>query len=88
MAVGLGVTLILVAGTAMAAVMFVLWGRLPASLAFAGVIACSLLIATGALLVQDEVDGASWVIALSLLGVLGPLHARLLLGSPGTARGG
>lgn len=88
MAVGLGVALIVAAGAAMAVVMFVLWGRLPASLGFAVVIACSLAIATGALLVQDDVDRASWVIALSLLGVLGPLHARLLLGPAGTARRG
>lgn len=88
MAVALGVAVIVVSGAMLALVMFGLWKRLPAGLAFALVVACSLGIAAGGLLVQDEVDRASWVLALSLLGVLGPLHARLILGSPGRARRG
>jgi hypothetical protein len=88
MAVGWGVTLIVVAGASMAIVMFGLWRRLPAALAFGLVAACGVAIAVGGLLVQDEVDGASWVIALTLLGTLAPVHARSLIGSPGGARGG
>lgn len=88
MAVGLGVAMIAVSGAMLALVMFGLWKWLPAGLAFALVVGCSLGVAAGGLLVQDEVDRASWVIALSVLGVLGPLHARLILGPPGQTRRG
>jgi len=42
-------------------------------------------VAVGGLLVQDDVGAASWVLAVAVLGVVGPVHARLVFGQPGRA---
>jgi hypothetical protein len=62
---------------------FVLWRRVPAATAFAVIAACGVGLAVGGLLVQDDVGTASWVVASGALGVLTPVHARLVFGPPG-----
>jgi hypothetical protein len=62
---------------------FVLWRRLPPVAAFAVIAACGVGVAVGGLLVQDDVGKASWVVAIVALGVLAPVHARLVFGPPG-----
>jgi hypothetical protein len=62
---------------------FVLWRRLPPVVAFAVIAACGVGLAVGGLLVQDDVGKASWVVAIVALGVLAPVHARLVFGPPG-----
>jgi hypothetical protein len=42
-------------------------------------------IGAGGLLVQGDADAGSWVITLTLLGTLSPLHGRLVFGPPGPA---
>ena len=64
---------------------FVLWRRLPAAASFAVIGACGVGLAVGGLLVQDDVGTASWVVAVVALGVLAPVHARLVFGPPGRA---
>ena len=64
---------------------FVLWRRVPA---FAGVscaVVAGAMIGAGALLVQAAPSTADWVFTLAVLGVLTPLHARLLFGPAGRA---
>jgi hypothetical protein len=65
---------------------FVLWRRLPAAAAFVVTAACGVGVAVGGLLVQDDVGTASWVVAIVALGVLAPVHARLVFGPPGRAQ--
>jgi hypothetical protein len=62
---------------------FVLWRRLPPVAALAVIAACGVGLAVGGLLVQDDVGKASWVVAIVALGVLAPVHARLVFGPPG-----
>ncbi len=66
-------------------IVFVLWRRLPAAAAFAVIAVCGVGVAVGGLLVQDDVGTASWVVAVAVLGVLTPVHARLVFGPPGRA---
>jgi hypothetical protein len=44
---------------------------------------CGIGVATGGLLVQGDVGAASWVVAVLVLAVLTPVHARLVFGPPG-----
>ena len=85
MHVGAGIALIVVSSAIGALIVFGLWRRLPAGLVFGSTAACGLGIATGGLLVQEDVGVASWVVALVVLAVLTPLHMRLVFGPPGTA---
>jgi hypothetical protein len=64
---------------------FVLWRRLPAAAASAVMAACGTGVAVGGLLVQHDVGTASWVVAVVALGVVAPIHARLVFGPPGRA---
>jgi thiamine transporter ThiT len=64
-------------------VVFVLWHRLPGVAAFALMASCGIGVATGGLLVQGDVGAASWVVAVLVLAVLTPVHARLVFGPPG-----
>lgn len=76
--------LTIVAASAVGLVLvFSLWHRLPAAAAYALAAACGIAIAAGGLLVQDDVGASSWVVAMVALGVLAPVHARLVFGSPG-----
>jgi hypothetical protein len=59
------------------------WRRLPPALAFAILAGCGALAGAGALLVQDRASGAEWALTLLVLGVLTPIHARLVFGKPG-----
>ena len=85
MSTGAGVATIVGAGALGLLTVFVLWRRLPAAAAFAVIAACGVGVAVGGLLVQDDVGPASWVVAVVVLGVLTPVHARLVFGPPGRA---
>jgi hypothetical protein len=56
---------------------------LPPVTALALTAACGTAIGAGGLLVQEDVGPASWAVALVVLGVLTPVHARLVFGEPG-----
>jgi len=77
------------AGVAVTA--FVLRRRLPSPVVFVLVGAFSILVGVGALVVQDQVTRADWIVTVAALAVLGPAHVRFLLGpfgpgaGPGTA---
>jgi hypothetical protein len=64
---------------------FVLWRRVPAAAGYALMASCGVGVAVGGLLVQDDVGTASWVVAVVALGVVTPVHARLVFGPPGRA---
>jgi hypothetical protein len=49
-------------------------------LVFVLVGAFSVLVGAGALVVQEHVTTADWVVTLAALAVLGPAHVRFLLG--------
>jgi hypothetical protein len=82
---GSGVATIVGASALGLVTVFGLWRRLPAAAAFAAVTACGVGVAVGGLLVQDDVGTASWVVAVLALGVVAPVHARLVFGPPGRA---
>jgi len=82
---GAGVATIVGASALGLLTVFVLWRRLPAAAAFAVTAACGVGVAVGGLLVQDDVGTGSWVGAIVALGVLAPVHARLVFGPPGRA---
>lgn len=82
---GAGVATIAVASALGLLTVFVLWRRVPAGAAFALIASCGVGVAVGGLLVQDDVGTASWVVAVVALGVLAPVHARLVFGPPGPA---
>jgi hypothetical protein len=81
--VGAGVALIVASSAIGALIVFGLWHRLAATLAFGSMVVCGMGIAAGGLLVQEDVGAASWVVALVALAVLTPLHMRLVFGPPG-----
>ena len=85
MSTGAGVATIFGASALGLLTVFALWRRLPAAAAFAVIAACGVGVAVGGLLVQDDVWTASWVVAVVVLGVLAPVHARLVFGPPGRA---
>lgn len=87
MALGLGVALILAGAVLGLVAMFVLWDRIPAALALGSMSVCGALVGAGGLLVQDEAGVGSWILALVLLSVLGPIHGRLVMGPPGRMTG-
>jgi hypothetical protein len=80
-----GFCLIVAGGLLAILTSFLLWRRLPMAAAFGVLAASGAMVGTGALLVQDEAGGAEWAITLLALGVLAPMHARLLFGRPGQA---
>lgn len=65
---------------------FGLWRRIAARAAFGLLVASGALVGAGALLVQDEAGPGEWALTLVVLGVLSPVHWRLLFGRPGPAR--
>lgn len=79
----LGVATIAVASACGLVIVFFLWGRLPPVTALALMAACGMAIGAGGLLVQEDVGPASWAVALVVLGVVAPVHARLVFGEPG-----
>jgi hypothetical protein len=80
---GAGVATIVGASALGLLTVFVLWRRLPAAAAFGVIAVCGVGVAVGGLLVQDDVGTGSWVIAVVALGVIAPVHARLVFGPPG-----
>jgi hypothetical protein len=81
-----GIALIVAASAIGAMIVFGLWQRLPAGLAFGFLAGCGMALAAGGLLMQEDVGAASWVVALGALAVLTPLHLRLLFVPPGPRR--
>jgi hypothetical protein len=82
---GVGIGMIVAGGLLAILASFWLWRRLPMAVAYGVLAASGAIVGTGALLVQDEVGGPEWAITLVALGVLSPMHARLLFGRPGQA---
>jgi hypothetical protein len=80
-----GVATILGASALGLLTVFVLWRRVPAAAAYALTVVWGIGVAVGGLLVQDDVGVASWVVAVAVLGAIGPVHARLVFGPPGRA---
>ncbi len=64
-------------------VVLTLWRRIAAPLAFGLLAATGVAVGAGALLVQEHAGAGDWVITLAALGVLTPVHMRLVLGRPG-----
>jgi hypothetical protein len=85
--VGAGVALIVGGSVVGILTVFVLWHRIPASLALLAASLCGMCLAAGGLLVQEDVGAASWAFALALLAILAPVHARLVFGPPGRRAG-
>ena len=59
------------------------WRRVPGSISIALLVLGGVLVGAGGLLVQDHVGAGDWIVALSVLGALAPLHFWLVLGRPG-----
>src|SRR3990170_112325 len=87
MAVGAGIALMATGALCWLLVLVAAWHRLSAPSAFGLLVLCGVAIGAGGLLVQDEAGVASWVITLGLLGLLSPVHGRLVFGPPGPAEG-
>jgi hypothetical protein len=78
-----GVVLIF-AGSALGVVTsFALWRRLPASVVVVLAAASGATVGTGALMVQTDATAVDWAVTLAVLGVISPVHSRLLFGRPG-----
>jgi hypothetical protein len=80
---GAGVATIVGASALGLLTVFVLWHRVPTAAGYALTAVWGVGVAVGGLLVQDDVGAASWVLAVAVLGVVGPVHARLVFGPPG-----
>ncbi|HEY7754688.1 MAG TPA: hypothetical protein VID69_00510 [Actinomycetota bacterium] len=83
MHLGLGVTLITAGSLLGLLVAFGAWPRLPGPVALALIAACGIALGAGALLVQHDATAVEWVLTLVTLGVLAPVHVRLVFGPPG-----
>lgn len=86
MSVGGGTALIVGASALALLAVFRFWRLLPAAAAFGALGVCGALIAVGGLLVQDGPGAWDFVGAIAALGVLMPVHARLVFGPPGAMR--
>jgi hypothetical protein len=62
---------------------FALWRRVAGAVAFGLLAVAGVGVGTGALLVQDQAGAGEWIITLGVLGVLTPVHMRLVFGHPG-----
>lgn len=83
MNVGAGTGLI-VGGVSLALlVVFAMWRRPPPPLTFGLLAAAGAAVGAGALLVQDHAGRGDWLITVGVLGVLAPVHARVVFGYPG-----
>ncbi len=80
---GAGVTLIAVGSVLGLLTSFVTWRRLPGLVGVALLAVSGAAIGAGALLVQDRAGPGDWALTLFVLGVLTPLHGRLVFGRPG-----
>lgn len=86
MSLGLGIGLIALGSLLGLLIVFGAWRSLPDGVAFATLAGCGALVGAGALLVQEHASGVEWAITLLVLGVLTPVHARLVFGPPGSSR--
>lgn len=84
---GAGVAMIVGGALGVLAVSFLLRRRLPAVVGLVLVGGFSVLVAAGALVVQDHTTTADWVVALTAMAVLTPVHMRVLLGPFGPSAG-
>ena len=84
---GAGVAMIVAGAAGVALGSFVLRRRLPAPAVFVLLGACSVAVGIGALVVQDHVTTADWIVTLAALALLGPVHVRFLLGPFGPSAG-
>ncbi len=85
--VGAGVALIVAGSLVGVLTVFVLWRRVPGVAALLIASLCGISLGAGGLLVQEDVGAASWGFTLVVLGVLAPVHARLVFGPPGRREG-
>lgn len=83
MNVVLGLVLILLGSLLGLLTAFRLWRRVAAPTALGLLAASGAIVGTGALVVQDEVGAGEWALTLVVLGVVTPLHGRLMFGRPG-----
>lgn len=82
-----GVILIVAGALGVLVTAFLLRRRLPAPAVFVLAAVFSVTLTGGALVVQDRVTTADWVVALTAMAVLGPAHVRVLLGPFGPSAG-
>lgn len=80
---GAGVALIVAGSVLGLFTLSVLWRRLSLPVAFVLLAASGAAIGAGALLVQDRAGPGDWALTVFVLGVLTPLHGRLVFGRPG-----
>lgn len=85
MNVGIGVGLIVAGSLVALTVVFAAWRRAPFVLSIVVLGVCGAAVGAGALLVQEEASATEWALTLVALGVLTPLHARLVFGRPEVA---
>jgi hypothetical protein len=78
-----GLALILAGSVLALLTAIALWRRLPGRAALVLLAAAGIIVVAGALLVQDEAGLGDWGLTLFVLGVLTPLHGRLVFGTPG-----
>lgn len=62
---------------------FSLWRRIPPRVAFGFLAVTGMAVGAGALLVQQHAGIGDRVITIGVLGVLTPIHMRLVFGRPG-----
>ena len=78
-----GLTLIALGSALGLLTVVVAWRRLPATVVLLVASVCGAAVGAGGLLVQETRAAGDWVVALVALGVLTPLHCRLVFGPPG-----
>jgi hypothetical protein len=64
-------------------VVFAVWRRIAPRLAFGLLAAAGTAVGAGGLLIQEHAGIGDWVITIGALGVLAPIHMRLVFGRPG-----
>ena len=83
MHVGAGAAAITVGMGLSALLVFGVWRRVPAVVAYGLAAVLGALVGAGALLVQDEPGRADWLVVLAGFAMLAPIHHRFLVGQPG-----
>ena len=82
-----GVVLIVAGFAGVLLVGFALRRRLPAGVGFVLLAVFSVAAGAGALVVQDHVTTADWIVTLVPVALLGPVHVRFLVGPFGPGAG-
>ncbi|MFL5799253.1 MAG: hypothetical protein ACJ77A_15145 [Actinomycetota bacterium] len=77
---GAGIALIAAGAAGVVLCGFRLRPVLPGPVVFALISGFSIVLTTGALVVQDHTTAADWIVAIVAMALLGPLHVRVLLG--------